>query len=98
MLNLGLHRRQRLTPLLPGVKLHAVLSGLVQEAQARIPARHHERHAVFVGDGFAKTTLKRAKKDLGIKSRKTPGKFDGAWTWELSPDGKVIRLTPQGER
>ena len=24
MLNLGLHRRQRLTPLLPGVKLHAL--------------------------------------------------------------------------
>ena len=46
--------------------------------------------------GIAKITLKRAKKDLGIKSRKTPGKFDGAWTWELSPDGKVIRLTPQG--
>jgi hypothetical protein len=48
--------------------------------------------------GIAKITLKRAKKDLGVKSRKTAGKFDGAWTWELSADGKVIKLTPQGER
>jgi len=34
-------------------------------------------------DGIAKRTLDRAKKDLGIKSRKTPSKFDGEWFWEL---------------
>src|SRR5262249_24963631 len=34
-------------------------------------------------DGIAKRTLDRAKKDLGIKSRKTPLKFDGEWFWEL---------------
>src|SRR5262245_5528383 len=34
-------------------------------------------------EGVAKRTLDRAKKDLGIKSRKTPSKFDGEWYWEL---------------
>jgi hypothetical protein len=34
-------------------------------------------------NGIAKTTLKRAKKEIGIRSRKTPGKFDGRWFWEL---------------
>jgi putative DNA primase/helicase len=36
-------------------------------------------------EGIAVKTLKRAKKDLGIKSRKTPSKFDGEWHWELPP-------------
>jgi putative DNA primase/helicase len=34
-------------------------------------------------NGITLATLRRVKKDLQIKSRKTPGKFDGAWTWEL---------------
>jgi len=38
-------------------------------------------------EGIAERTLKRAKKELGIKSRKTPARFDGAWTWELPPQG-----------
>ena len=37
-------------------------------------------------NGISKVTLRRAKKKLGIKSRKTPGKFDGEWTWELPPE------------
>jgi hypothetical protein len=37
---------------------------------------------------IAKRTLDRAKKELGIKSRKTPSKFDGAWFWELPPRTK----------
>ena len=32
-------------------------------------------------EGISEITLRRAKKDLGIKSRK--GGFDGAWMWEL---------------
>jgi putative DNA primase/helicase len=36
-------------------------------------------------EGIAKRTLDRAKKDLGIKSHKTPGKFDGEWYWEMPP-------------
>jgi AAA domain len=36
-------------------------------------------------NGIAKRTLYRAKRDLGIKSRKERGKLDGAWTWELPP-------------
>ena len=34
-------------------------------------------------EGIAERTLKRAKKELGIRSHKTPKKFDGDWTWEL---------------
>jgi len=40
--------------------------------------------------GIAKITLRRAKKDLGIRPRKTAGTFDGAWTWELPAKAKVI--------
>jgi putative DNA primase/helicase len=36
-------------------------------------------------NGITLATLRRVKKDLQIKSRKTPGNFDGAWTWELPP-------------
>jgi putative DNA primase/helicase len=39
-------------------------------------------------NGISKITLKRAKKDLGIVSRKTPGKMDGEWTWELPSRGE----------
>ena len=39
-------------------------------------------------DRIAKRTLDRAKKELSIKSRKTPSKFDGAWFWELPPRTK----------
>jgi putative DNA primase/helicase len=39
-------------------------------------------------EGIAKRTLDRAKRDLGIKSRKTPSKFDGEWFWELPAKGK----------
>src|SRR5262249_24642304 len=49
-------------------------------------------------EGFAIRTLKRAKKDLGIKSRKTPSKFDGEWYWELPPKTKDANTTPQRER
>jgi hypothetical protein len=35
--------------------------------------------------GIAKRTLDRAKKDLGIKSRKQHGRTDGTWFWELPP-------------
>jgi hypothetical protein len=36
-------------------------------------------------NGIAKNTLCRAKKELGVKSRKEPGKIDGGWFWELPP-------------
>jgi AAA domain len=36
-------------------------------------------------EGIAVMTLKRAKKDLGIKSRKEHGRGDGSWFWELPP-------------
>jgi putative DNA primase/helicase len=46
-------------------------------------------------EGFAKATLYRAKKELGIRSRKEKGKIDGAWVWELPPQG--ARTPPQRE-
>jgi hypothetical protein len=36
-------------------------------------------------EGIAKRTLDRAKKELGIKSRKQHGDIAGGWTWELPP-------------
>src|SRR5262245_32822830 len=42
-------------------------------------------------EGITFATLRRAKKELGIKSRK--GGFDGAWTWELPTQGD--RCTPK---
>jgi hypothetical protein len=44
-------------------------------------------------NGIAKNTLYRAKKELGIKSRKEPGKTDGGWLWELPP-----KATPDAAR
>ena len=45
-------------------------------------------------EGIAKRTLDRAKKELGIKSRKTPSKFDGEWYWELPPKPKSATPHP----
>jgi hypothetical protein len=36
-------------------------------------------------EGIAEKTLRRAKKELGIKSRKQQGRTDGPWFWELPP-------------
>src|SRR5262249_56300438 len=38
-------------------------------------------------EGIAMVTLRRAKKELGIKSRKQRGSTDGAWMWELPTQG-----------
>jgi putative DNA primase/helicase len=40
-------------------------------------------------EGIAEKTLRRAKKELGVKSRK--GSFDSAWTWELPSQGGLER-------
>jgi putative DNA primase/helicase len=38
-------------------------------------------------EGITIVTLRRAKKELGIKSRKQRGSADGAWVWDLPPQG-----------
>jgi putative DNA primase/helicase len=37
-------------------------------------------------EGIAEKTLRRAKKELGIKSRKQQGRTDGPWFWGLPPN------------
>ena len=46
-------------------------------------------------EGIAEKTLRRAKKELGIKSRKQRGSVDGAWVWELPSQGG--RASPKRE-
>jgi len=49
-------------------------------------------------NGISKSTLKRAKKDLKIKSQKQRGGMEGAWVWELTAKGASERkLAPFGE-
>jgi hypothetical protein len=43
-------------------------------------------------EGIAKRTLDRAKKDLGVRSRKQHGAMHGIWLWELPP--KKARHAP----
>ena len=42
-------------------------------------------------EGIAEMTLRRAKKELGIKSRKQQGVSDAPWVWELPPPNKRER-------
>jgi len=39
-------------------------------------------------EGIAFATLKRAKKELGVRSYKERGKIDGDWFWELPTRSK----------
>jgi putative DNA primase/helicase len=47
------------------------------------PAKQNDVLDEAKQEGIAEKTLRRAKKDLGVKSRKERGKIDGEWLWEL---------------
>jgi len=47
------------------------------------PAKQNDILDEAKQEGIAEKTLRRAKKDLGVKSRKERGKIDGEWFWEL---------------
>jgi len=49
------------------------------------PAKTDEIIEEAKQEGIAEKTLRRAKKELGIKSRKEHGRIDGPWVWELPP-------------
>jgi AAA domain/Bifunctional DNA primase/polymerase, N-terminal len=49
------------------------------------PARRDDVVEEAKEEGIAFATLKRAKKELGVKSYKERGKVDGCWLWELPP-------------
>ena len=42
-------------------------------------------------NGITKATLRRAKKELGIKSRKERGRVPGVWMWELPLKPKMTQ-------
>jgi hypothetical protein len=48
------------------------------------PAKQNDILDEAKQEGIAEKTLRRAKKDLGVKSSKERGKIDGEWLWELS--------------
>jgi putative DNA primase/helicase len=47
------------------------------------PAKQNDILDEAKQEGIAEKTLRRAKKDLGVKSKKERGKIDGEWLWEL---------------
>jgi hypothetical protein len=47
------------------------------------PAKQNDILDEAKQEGIAEKTLRRAKKDLGVESRKERGKIDGEWLWEL---------------
>jgi AAA domain-containing protein/primase-like protein/bifunctional DNA primase/polymerase-like protein len=55
------------------------------------PVRADEIFEEAKQNGINQKTLKRAKKDLNIRSRKETGKMDGEWTWELPISNKGAR-------
>jgi len=65
---------------------HTAKRGAREFLLERLEAGPAKRDAVVdeaKEEGIAFATLKRAKKDLGVKSSKERGKIDGEWLWEL---------------
>jgi putative DNA primase/helicase len=82
-----------------------VKSNLKREAQEFLlerltygPAKADDLFEEAKQEGISKMTLRRAKKDLGIRSRKKPGVMDGEWFWEIaatpSREGGQSTATP----
>jgi len=67
----------------------------LQGALANGPMKQAEVKADAEGHGISQATLRRAKDELGIKSRKEKGSVDGHWLWELPP--QTDRRCPKGD-
>jgi hypothetical protein len=57
------------------------------------PARATEVFEAAKREGISHTALKRAKRALGIRARKSMGTMHGAWIWELPPQNVTTAHT-----
>jgi putative DNA primase/helicase len=76
-----------------GYLKHEAREFLLERLEAG-PVKSDDLYEEAEQNGISKRTLKRAKKELQIKSRKEHGKMGGEWTWEL-PRPKRAKNTPQ---
>jgi RecA-family ATPase len=76
-----------------GYAKHEAREFLLERLEAG-PVKSDDLYEEAEQNGISKRTLKRAKKELQIKSRKEHGKMDGEWTWELPPRPKRTKDTP----
>lgn len=60
----------------------------LQERLATGPGKVKEINEEAEANGITTATLRRAKRDLGVKSRKEKG-VDAEWLWELQPAPKT---------
>jgi hypothetical protein len=76
-----------------GYLKHEAREFLLERLEAG-PVKSDDLYEEAEQNGISKRTLKRAKKELQIKSRKEHEKMDGEWTWKLPPRPKRAKDTP----
>jgi putative DNA primase/helicase len=61
----------------------------LQERLANGPVKAAETEADAEGQDISRATLRRARKELGIKPRKEKGSPEGVWIWQLPEDAQA---------